>query len=639
MPLIAAIAGVIAIMGSFLTPVTAFNTDEVAYIEMARAMAERGSLFVDHQAAPADAPALTRTYWVATAHGDRVVPQYPSGYALVAAPFYKLFGLKGLVLMNAIAGFLALWLTWKIALRMTADETIAATALLIAAFASYISSYMFAIWPHALALGVVLAGVLLVLDAAEKQGRDRYWRASAAGLFFGLGMFFRMDAVLLAAAVFFWLRLFALPKDRLIAIVFLVSLIPALWLSAWINEIKYDIFQPFTYGPKEDSNDNFYNYVLFGAVGIGGLIFSFVIDTSQAWVRRAVDAVRQPKVLGLCAIAIGAIALFVDPLFSLLRGVYVLTFDIQALAKENFVEGLYRNHYGQIDYWGLPKKAFFQNLPFAALALAPIMMFFRGVNVKTTGFCLLIIGAPLAFYSIRSFQGGMTFNMRYFLPMIPFVAILSAVALGEIQRKANLSPKTFRYSLFAGAFAGVLFYSTLSTLHAPWAIPLSLYPQLAVFLALGAVVIYEFFADTPGVNKTALILSGIAFGYASILSLNDAAGNTNIRVRTVEFEQAHPGLFKPGSLVLSSREHALVGASLNGVHVSRAETGEEDITAQAIAAYINDGRCVYIHTKLGLDQSGLSDVVDISPPRAQNATAEDNAIYTLPGLAEKCGFG
>jgi hypothetical protein len=365
------------IVAAFLTPPAAFSIDDVIYIDMARAMAERGSLDITDQNIPAGAPALTKSAGIVHLIDGRAVPQYPAGYGLIAAPFFGLFGVSGLILMNALAGALSLWLTYKIAFRLYRDDRIAANAALILGACTLFAGYVLAIWPHMTALACLLGGAYFALETSIETGRRRMMAALAGGFIFGFGVFFRVDALVPFAAVFFWLRLFALPSSRAPALLFLAGAAPCFLLAAYFNFEKFGAFLPVTYGPNMSGNSSLGAYGPLAVAGLAAMAASLVLDTSHKFIQSVLGCSMRVKLIALTGVMLAGLVLAGDVIGRLLHSLYFLTVDIQAYDAASPQTGLGRDEFGYWSFWGLPKKALLQSLPFAALALLPALAFCR----------------------------------------------------------------------------------------------------------------------------------------------------------------------------------------------------------------------------------------------------------------------
>lgn len=626
----------------YFAPPAAFFIDDVLYTDMARAMAENGSLHVVEKGDIETAPILTKSSAGVFVNGAYGYAQYPGGYAFLAAPFYALFGINGLILMNALGAVATLWLTYRIALLFFDDEAIAGASALILGLATYFHGYAFAIWPHLSALGLVLAGVYFGLLGAQKTNQKCFLYMALAGTAFGVSLNFRIDGIFLFAALFLWLRLVALPSNRLAILVFAAGLAPHLIYAAYLNSVKFGVFLPFYYGPKEGP-DSASAYTMLGYLGATLLVGSIFVDTSRPYFRRILAIVQ--KFWPLTLLTIGSIAFLISGEFLLriLSGAYVLVVDLQAFNGDFVQDGLIKDKYGYLSYWGYPKKALLQSLPFAALLLIPVVFFFRGWKFQYLSLALAMIATPIAFYSIKQWHGGPGYNMRYFLPCMPFIAILAAHGLTTLQRSQKTNTDILLRAIIIGAAAALGIYKYAALSYKPLSTPFELYPQLILFLILAISIALYLLGQRRFKNGIiALSVAGVSLGYAGAISLDDTFGYLAKRSVKAQMERYYAHIFPEGSLVLTIGEDFLMGASANGVVVARAKRAQEDRETmyEAVQAYADAGKCVYIHT--GLAKSFFGDGHDFSftiiPTPGLPPDPGDFTLYALNGQHAQCAI-
>ena len=82
----------------------------------------------------------------------------------------------------------------------------------------------------------------------------------------------------------------------------------------------------------------------------------------------------------------------------------------------------------------------FKQLPYAALVMVLLPRLIRGPDRAPLALCGLFMLCFVAFFSLNTWHGGAGNNMRYFLNIVPVVAILSALALREISSVAGRRP-------------------------------------------------------------------------------------------------------------------------------------------------------------------------------------------------------
>lgn len=618
--------------GAFLTPATPFSIDEVLYIDMAEAMAKHGRLTTTPEALPESAPVITKSVGLMQVIDGNAVPQYPGGYALLAAPFFALFGVSGLVLMNALAAVMCLWLTWRLGLALYDDRWIAGAAALLLGCASYFSGYVFAIWPHLIVLAMTLGAALLCVDASQDVRQSRVLKTFFAGLLLGLAVTIRVDAIVPAFAVVLWLRLFACPKDRVSAIALIAGLAPGLWLAAALNDAKFDVFLPFFYGEK-DGLDSVSRYTAIGLLGAVVMAGAFLFDASH---RRYSALQRHAGLLTASAVAAAGLflAVFQNGFFlRLVNGIYFLVADIQAHDPADIRHGVFKDAHGYWSFWDLPKKALLQSLPFMALLAIPVIAFFQNKNRNTHALSLLMIVGVISFFSMNAWHGGMTFNMRYFLPALPFIALMSADGLSRFRPVMKSHPNLMLRGVIGGAAAALFFYFLAPDMSPSLATPSQLYPQLVLFaLLLVAVTIYCLKRTS---RFAVTMLSGAAIGYAAFLGAADAAGDMGLRAAKAPYDNAYAA-FPDDALVLTTAEDHLIKASLNGVVVARPQAGNAAQAVKLAALFEAANRCVYVLTPEAMAVINGARFRPVSVPGLAEVTDDPLQLYALESQLEFC---
>ncbi len=412
-----------------ITQPSHFSVDEGVYHMMARAMAQDGSLAVwnGYGETPSDelVYALLRED-LRDGAAPRLVPQYPAIYAFIAAPFYMIGGYKGLFWINLLAFFGTVWATAAIARRLYGDRSVALNAVLFLILGTFTWEYAQGAWPHSLSMFMVAAAVLAGLVALDREspGQATVW-AAVAGLVVGIGAGIRYDAILVAPALALPFLFGSPPRVRpLIGLA--AGLVPGLLLLAITNEAKFGIFSPFTYGTDSSGADSVHGYIsMVAAVGTA---------VALAWF-----ATREPvcrhyagRPLWIAAAGIVAVALIM-----LVPQTRALSWRLMQGALELLVDLRFRP---DIDEWGVSrtptgglvygqwlKKALLQNCPWLVLLGIPAAGWLRRRDGRTA-ILFLVIGAFITLYSYHRWHGGLSLNMRYFLPILPLAVILAADA-------------------------------------------------------------------------------------------------------------------------------------------------------------------------------------------------------------------
>ena len=629
-----------AVIMAMLAPPGPFIVDGGVYLDMARAMAEDGSLAVAGNGGVAGAPALTKH--LTHAVGGAVYPQYPSGYALLAAPFYAALGVHGLMLMNALAFVACAWLTFRITMDLFHDEAVSVGAALIFLLAGFASSYAFSIWPHMVSLTGSLGAVFCAIRGARATPRNAAVWFLATGALIGVGVNIRIDTILVFAVLFFWLRLFARPTDRLAPLWLTLGAAPALLLAAWLNHLKFGTFSPISYGPGTgNSSIDAYTPIIVGGGALLGLAW---LVNPQAIAAQSVRRFGLTTMLAAGgALALAALMLAWPFVSKTLYGAYVLVINLQA-HNAYHQDGVELNAYGQLMFWGYPKKALIQSLPYLPLMLVPLWRFFRGAHVEAVSLCLLAIAAPVAFYSLKQWHGGGSYNMRYFLPALPFIAMLCAVTLREAAALATTVKR--QDLLLAAVLAGFGFFAMQTLGRATPALyaPAALYPQWALALTLAVVAGIYLIRPGTATARALLIAGAAALSYSVFLSVDDEASTEKARAEQAAVSKEIAKSIPAGSLVLTQLQILLIDAERGGAHLLYVEDRDIDAATAAIAAFRSAGRCVYFQNSRVADllaphlSPGAIDPTPLWAGRERFPADPRLAFFTLSSQSGTCGF-
>ncbi len=413
-----------------ITQPSHFSVDEGVYHMMARAMAQDGSLAVwnGYGETPSDelVYALLRED-LRDGAAPRLVPQYPAIYAFLAAPFYMVDGYKGLFWINILAFFGTVWATAAIARRLYADRSVALNAALFLILGTFTWEYAQGAWPHSLSMFMVAAAVLAGLVALDRKspGQATVW-AAVAGLVVGIGAGIRYDAILVAPALALPFLFGSPPRFRpLIGLA--AGLVPGLLLLAITNEAKFGIFSPFTYGmDSQGGPDSIRGYIPMVVAGGAAVVMAWLATREP--VRRLYAG--RPLWIAAAGIAVVALILLVPQTralsWRLMQGALELVVDLRF--RPGIEEwGVSRTPTGGLVYGQWLKKALLQSCPWLVLLVIPAAGWLRRRDGRTA-VLFLVIGAFITFYSYHRWHGGMSLNMRYFLPILPLAAILAADA-------------------------------------------------------------------------------------------------------------------------------------------------------------------------------------------------------------------
>lgn len=426
------VLGLIQMVVTFtITPPGHLLPDETIYHWMVKSFAETGRLDIWNGHDEIASPELH--YPLLVLHRGKLFPQYPFLFQLIAAPFYLTAGFFGLFLLNSMT-FVAGTVLWFLAARrLFRDEDPALNAVLILVLATFAWEYSLGAWPHAASLCFV-AGAFYCLVRAfyGKSTKEARSFAAMSGLIAGLAAGIRLDAFLIFPAVILPF-LFAKPWRPVEAFAAGLALLPGLALLVGTNFLKFGTLSPVSYGGGGGTPGT----PLLPAAIAGAVMVLTAWTLSRS---RCVEYVRRHglvTVVGLAGCALAAVIVFPKILVYLERfsyNAYVILADIRSFPSEVIVG---RSSGGGVVYGGAHKKALLQSLPFLPLMIIPAAAWLRGE--KDSSALALLLPIPICVtsfycYSYLELHGGFCLNQRYLLFCLPFIAMLSAYGIRELNR-------------------------------------------------------------------------------------------------------------------------------------------------------------------------------------------------------------
>ncbi|MBI1392391.1 MAG: hypothetical protein GC152_06570 [Alphaproteobacteria bacterium] len=604
-------------------PQQAFTIDEYFYAEMARAMADDRQLTF-RQMKLDGVESLDMAYAHA-APGGRLAPQYPSGYAVISAPFQAALGVRGLIVMNAFSGVAAIWLTFAIG-RGVASPTVARLAAGLFAVASMAPTYYFSIWPHMTSLAVTLAGAYATLRAAN--GRGLMW-GLGAGLALGAAATLRLDAVLAFVAALVWLRIFVGGRTRAAAVGMIVGFVPGLLFLVVSNAVKFGVANPLSYEAAGGSA-SLSRYAALATLICGALFVGFLIDAPRAAARGLVclpACFRSDRAMAVAIVGLGLAALAVAPSRAFLLNVAVLTTDFSVAPLGEMARGLERDAFGVVHAFGVPKKAFLESAPYAPLAFFGLIAFLRGRGRRGEGLLWLIFGAYVCFYSLTRWHGGLSLNMRYLLPAAPAAAILSAIGLERLGVGPWSQSRGWLIATIVAISVFLLFQQSLSA--SPVAGLLVVAPPLLCGLALTCALVLRAAVPRAATMQLAAIAAFGAMGAGAGSGIGDAIKDRLIRQSFTDRAETFAAAAPEGALFLTV-DPVIMFAAGAGVSVAHPELDEPTAVAAAVGAFLDAGRCVFADTDAAdWARRHLKSFVVAEPIKAGPEWSSSPAVYHL----------
>jgi len=387
-----------------------FVTDEVVYFLSARSFAINQSFEIWNGLDEVNS-SLLRFTSLAAVSGGRLYGQYPPLYPIAAYPFYALFGVKGLVLMNLLSFSVSLFLLYGISLKVFKDKFVASASVVVCSLFTYFLEFAVDLWPHMLSAAVVLASVYLLLHLS-RNSVNLFLVGLVSGLAVGVRYQDAVYSAVLVAYVFLSMD-FRKAFSLLLGVCVPLSLVVAL---------NYGMFGSFTTGYSE-LGLFFGGYRYLQLAFLSALAFVFYLLKPRLDVRLKGKA-------SAFYLASAVLVLLVfqlhDPawpgrLLSSLKVLYAEVFDIGAFPLLEVPSS---------------KKSLLQASPLLFLSVFGLyrLLKSRPRDEAVVLFSAFSLAEVFFFSSVVSQHGEYTSNMRFFVESLPFLAALSAYSAAGFVR-------------------------------------------------------------------------------------------------------------------------------------------------------------------------------------------------------------
>ena len=564
-----------------------FLVDEFVYYLSAQNFADSSSWVIENGFDAFGSQNLVFFNLVAGPNG--LVSQYPVGSTILGAPLVHVLGVRGLILVNAASAVGMIFLTRSVARSLFRDEVVALLATLLLVFCTYFVEFAIAIWPHALSSFLTLASIKLFLLALEAEpGRD--WKLSgAAGLLIGLAFLVRTDALLIVPAFGAVAMLYCNRPVRFLAAGG-IGLFPAFAVAAWANWHKFGNANPISYGAGSGGISVSQHQ---GMIYLSGALLALLVLARHVrWQSRW----SKPVILGGVA-GLAVLWYFIPSANSILNryafGAYNLLADLTLTPDRR--AGVMSQGNGTVAFWGLPKKALGQSLPWLPALLWVFLRPWGSENRRSLLFCLIALALWTMPFFLLAWHGGLGSNMRYFHSILPLIAILGALAITQISTIAvsALRPLISGYAL---GIAAILVW----TMFAPTGLfgahqVLSTYVLLLVTITLLVVSISG--ATSPAVAKLAVGTIAVGLGVSTALGLiQDLSLSQLHRNENRWINDALAGLPTPSLIIGPPEDFAFQIPRPDGLLAYPAEGKPVDI--DLIEKALDEGYDVYVSTWL-----------------------------------------
>lgn len=486
-------------------------------------------------------------------HGGKLYSQYPPLCTIVTAPLYRLAGYRGLFLANALAFVIVVMLCYATARRLFDDTDLALNSTLILTLGTTTWEYSQAAWPHMISVCFMSGAFYLFVCSYYSSNRTRGMLfAFFSGVVAGLGPGIRFDGICILPAIVIPFVCSRVIRTRELAM-FLLGVLPAAVILSWFNYSRFGVFSPLSDGNVSLEPVPAFLWALLGTTAL------FLLS------RRAVlDFVRSHWKIVTLAIASGSCLLMLLPqvrsfIMEIFRNAYISTIDMSSFYTNIERPAMVRDSFGAVIYNDGIKKALLQSLPFLAILVYPAFESFRSdsnssaIRILWLPPFMLLMSCSYTFLKYGTYEGGTCLNMRYLLPMMPFLSILCSVALRQLKVSWGYSPGSFSL-LMTSVVTAVIYVllihmipSRIEDQDFPLLVfPLALACLLLCFLAGGALLRQP--AALP-IRKMVFVLFAATFTWASLVSfLYDYPRHTRWRALWQGSGEAVHEVVPPGSI-------------------------------------------------------------------------------------------
>lgn len=169
---------------------------------------------------------------------NRYYIQYHFIFPLISAPFYALFGWRGLYIIPLTSIWIIWWRFYVVCLRLRLGITSISLGLATVIFASPLTLYSAMYWEHAIAVCLAFYGLSIILiPPAQELTKSQ---AILSGILIGLSVWFRQELLFLIVTI--CLLFYASSKLNLIfkqKQIIIVSMLLTVALFLGINQIAY----------------------------------------------------------------------------------------------------------------------------------------------------------------------------------------------------------------------------------------------------------------------------------------------------------------------------------------------------------------------------------------------------------------
>ncbi|WP_417786549.1 hypothetical protein [Tenacibaculum sp.] len=403
-----------------------FSIDEIVYNMMARDI-WRGDFF--HIKNGYDVfPFDSMTMLLLKPNEGELSSQYPILYPLISAPFVSFLGIKGLVFVSMTAHFFSIYGIYKISAIFLKNRSLCIFVSLVFGFGTFSLEYALSAFSHSLSASALLFSIYFLVINKKLKYRNFF----LSGLFIGLATLVRLDSILILAAIAVWgLGMYRFPQAIKNGGVIAFGFFPSILILSGINFVKFGTFNPFTYGTSvvqnEDGYDNTSAHFPLLLLIVSFLLSSIFYKSMSCFL---VESTRKIIFSFVFLLVLLYLVNLIYPFIfeNIYNGIVGLFFDMRYLGILSPEPAMKIAENGSILYYGIVKKSLFESLPILSVGMFSIILyFFKNKDYFDSRLLLIWMSALFLVlpFLILGWHGGLSYNQRYFIPVIPFLLLLS----------------------------------------------------------------------------------------------------------------------------------------------------------------------------------------------------------------------
>lgn len=419
-------------------------------------------------------------------------------YAFFSLPFYHIWGMNALKIMNATfycLTIITLYLMAGLFFKGWGKPFI--TAILYG-FTSYSLQITRISIPHMISVFATVLSATITLHYILKKGDERMLRFS--GFLMGISFGLRYPNIIFLPVS---LALIHLYSGRKASFNYFLGGSLAVFLALGINQIYYGLFLVSGYGMIWKLATR--SFIPLITVSIT-LIFGFALYRRK---RQFMD--RNKKSILLAAAVITVFSISASPLVREAISMKAHNFYTKIFDMTRLDEGVYGHPLRS-------KKALLQSTPYIILGLIPVITYAGSREKRAATFIYSIAASQIIFYCLSTpAAGGVdeTYGVRYFLEAVPFLTLICMLSLRGWMDALDDKKKIITAA--AIILAALLIYSNKEIVYPQRSLRIT---HTLLALSLGAVYFRQGGRPSPN-NSLFTLLLVISVAFSAAVAFHD----------------------------------------------------------------------------------------------------------------------